>query len=75
MLEASHLYILKLLHTNDLFRNIHALDPYRMPSEGAWIRGQKIVEETIKQHLEQNEGAFPETSEFINIMCKCGKHA
>ena len=46
-----------------------------MPSEGAWIRGQKIVEETIKQHLEQNEGKFPETSELIKILCKCEKLA
>lgn len=56
-------------------RNIHALDPYRMPSEGAWIRGQRIVEETIKQHLEQNEDVFPETSKYTKIFCKCEKHS
>jgi len=42
-------------------RNIHALDPYRMPAEGAWIRGKNIAEETIKQHLAANDGAYPET--------------
>jgi len=42
-------------------RNIHALDPYRMPAEGAWIRGQQIAEETLSQHLKQNDGMYPET--------------
>jgi len=42
-------------------RNIHALDPYRMPAQGAWARGQKIAKETIKQHMEANQGQYPET--------------
>ena len=42
-------------------RNIHALDPYRMPSSGAWARGQRAAEETIKQHQEANDSAYPET--------------
>ncbi|KAL3920968.1 MAG: hypothetical protein SGILL_002998 [Bacillariaceae sp.] len=42
-------------------RNIHALDPYRMPSAGAWIRGQKAAEEIIRQHRESNDGSYPET--------------
>lgn len=42
-------------------RNIHALDPYRMPSEGAWARGQRAAEEILRQHQESNNGAFPET--------------
>jgi len=42
-------------------RNIHALDPYRMPSVGAWARGQKAVEEILKQHRAANEGRDPET--------------
>jgi magnesium chelatase subunit H len=42
-------------------RNIHALDPYRMPSTGAWIRGQKAAEEIIRQHRESNAGSYPET--------------
>ena len=42
-------------------RNIHALDPYRMPSAGAWARGQRIAKELIRQHREANEGKYPET--------------
>ena len=42
-------------------RNIHALDPYRMPSAGAWARGQRIAKELIKQHQNANAGQFPET--------------
>ena len=42
-------------------RNIHALDPYRMPSPSAWIRGQKAADEIIRQHREANNGTYPET--------------
>lgn len=42
-------------------RNIHALDPYRMPSAGAWARGQRAAEEIIRQHKYANDGTFPET--------------
>ena len=42
-------------------RNIHSLDPYRMPSLGAWARGERAAEEIIRQHLEANDGAYPET--------------
>jgi magnesium chelatase subunit H len=42
-------------------RNIHALDPYRMPSQGAWVRGQRAAEEIIRQHREANGGAYPQT--------------
>ena len=42
-------------------RNIHALDPYRMPSPGAWARGQKAAAEIIRQHKESNGGRYPET--------------
>lgn len=42
-------------------RNIHALDPYRMPSALAWARGSKAADEIIKQHQTSNNGAFPET--------------
>ena len=42
-------------------RNIHALDPYRMPSAAAWARGQRVAQETIRQHLEANGGLYPET--------------
>lgn len=42
-------------------RNIHALDPYRMPSAGAWARGERAAQEIIRQHLAANDGAYPET--------------
>ena len=42
-------------------RNIHALDPYRMPSAGAWARGQLAAEEILKQHRQLNNGEYPET--------------
>jgi len=42
-------------------RNIHALDPYRMPSAGAWLKGQRAAEEIIRQHRAANDGAYPET--------------
>ena len=42
-------------------RNIYSLDPYRMPSPGAWARGQRIAKELIRQHQEANDGSYPET--------------
>ncbi|MEH2071706.1 MAG: magnesium chelatase subunit H [Nostoc sp.] len=41
-------------------RNIHALDPYRMPSPGAYERGREIAQKIIAQHLEEH-GKYPET--------------
>ncbi|HAX75131.1 MAG TPA: magnesium chelatase subunit H [Cyanobacteria bacterium UBA11372] len=41
-------------------RNIHALDPYRMPSAGAYERGREIGRKIIAQHLEEY-GEYPET--------------
>lgn len=41
-------------------RNIHALDPYRMPSPAAYERGRKIAQTLIAQHL-QEQGTYPET--------------
>ncbi|HAZ43841.1 MAG TPA: protoporphyrin IX magnesium chelatase, partial [Cyanobacteria bacterium UBA11371] len=41
-------------------RNIHALDPYRMPSAGAYERGREIARKIIDQHLEEH-GEYPET--------------
>ncbi len=41
-------------------RNIHALDPYRMPSAGAYLRGKEIAKKIIEQNLEEN-GSYPET--------------
>ncbi|MBE8969746.1 magnesium chelatase subunit H, partial [Nostocales cyanobacterium LEGE 12452] len=41
-------------------RNIHALDPYRMPSPAAYERGREIAQKIIAQHLEEH-GKYPET--------------
>ena len=41
-------------------RNIHALDPYRMPSPAAAERGKEIARKIIAQHLEE-KGEYPET--------------
>ncbi|MEH2038293.1 magnesium chelatase subunit H [Nostoc sp.] len=41
-------------------RNIHALDPYRMPSPAAYERGREIGQKIIAQHLEEY-GKYPET--------------
>ncbi|MFH7026707.1 MAG: magnesium chelatase subunit H [Heteroscytonema crispum UTEX LB 1556] len=41
-------------------RNIHALDPYRMPSPAAYERGKEIAQKIIAQHL-QEYGKYPET--------------
>ncbi len=41
-------------------RNIHALDPYRMPSPAAYERGREVGKKIIAQHLEEH-GKYPET--------------
>ncbi|MBD1933919.1 MULTISPECIES: magnesium chelatase subunit H [Cyanophyceae] len=41
-------------------RNIHALDPYRMPSPAAYERGREIAKKIIDQHFQEN-GKYPET--------------
>jgi magnesium chelatase subunit H len=41
-------------------RNIHALDPYRMPSPAAFERGRKIALQILAQHQKEH-GTFPET--------------
>ena len=41
-------------------RNVHALDPYRMPSPAAFERGKAIGKQIIAQHLEEH-GDYPET--------------
>lgn len=37
-------------------RNIHALDPYRMPSPTAVIKGSSSAEAVLQMHREQNKG-------------------
>ena len=41
-------------------RNIHALDPYRMPSPAAYERGREIAKKILQQNLEE-KGEYPET--------------
>ena len=41
-------------------RNIHALDPYRMPSPAAYERGRAIAHQLIDQH-QKEKGEYPET--------------
>jgi magnesium chelatase subunit H len=41
-------------------RNIHALDPYRMPSPAAYERGREVAQNIIAQHLKEH-GEYPET--------------
>jgi magnesium chelatase subunit H len=42
-------------------RNIHALDPYRMPSPAAAERGARVARAILDQHRAANDGAYPET--------------
>ena len=41
-------------------RNIHALDPYRMPSPAAMERGARLAEAVLEQHRAAT-GTYPET--------------
>ncbi|CAB1111031.1 unnamed protein product [Ectocarpus sp. CCAP 1310/34] len=41
-------------------RNMHALDPYRMPSPAAWIRGSEAARLILEAHV-ADTGDFPET--------------
>jgi len=42
-------------------RNIHALDPYRLPSKVAMSRGRAAAGLTLEMHKKDNEGELPET--------------
>ena len=42
-------------------RNIHALDPYRMPSAAALARGSAAADAILAAHRAANDGAWPET--------------
>lgn len=45
----------------DAGRNIHALDPYRMPSQAALERGWAVAQGILDSHKQANAGAHPET--------------
>jgi magnesium chelatase subunit H len=42
-------------------RNIHSIDPWRIPSETAFKRGSLIADGLIAKHLAENDGVYPET--------------
>jgi len=42
-------------------RNIHSIDPWRIPSELAFKRGSQIADMLVKKHVEENGGVYPET--------------
>ncbi|HWQ26930.1 MAG TPA: magnesium chelatase subunit H [Chlorobaculum sp.] len=42
-------------------RNIHAIDPWRIPSELAFKRGKQIADTIIRKHQEENNGEYPQT--------------
>ncbi len=42
-------------------RNLHAIDPWRIPSEAAYLRGSKIGATIVKRHLEESGGVYPES--------------
>lgn len=42
-------------------RNIHALDPYRMPSAAAWERGSAVAANIVEQHRAEHGDVYPET--------------
>ena len=42
-------------------RNIHSIDPWRIPSVLAFKRGSLIADSIVKKHLEENDGQYPET--------------
>ena len=42
-------------------RNIHSIDPWRIPSELAFRRGKLIADSIVKKHREENNGEYPET--------------
>jgi magnesium chelatase subunit H len=48
------------LHVLPTGRNIHAIDPWRIPSELAFTRGTQIADAIVARHLEEH-GEYPET--------------
>ncbi|MEN9227168.1 MAG: magnesium chelatase subunit H [Gloeomargarita sp. HHBFW_bins_205] len=46
-------------------RNIHAIDPWRIPSELAYRRGQQIADALLAKHRAENNGQYPETIALV----------
>lgn len=42
-------------------RNIHSLDPFRIPTDSAFSRGVRIAEALIEAHRNDHGGEYPET--------------
>ncbi|NTW50805.1 MAG: magnesium chelatase subunit H, partial [Chlorobiales bacterium] len=42
-------------------RNMHSIDPWRIPSETAFRRGSQIADTILERHLAENNGVYPET--------------
>lgn len=42
-------------------RNIHSIDPWRLPSDAALVRGAQMAEQLLAQHRQSSEGAYPQT--------------
>ncbi len=42
-------------------RNIHSLDPFRVPTDSAYQRGARIAESLIAAHLAEHNGVYPQT--------------
>ncbi len=42
-------------------RNIHSLDPFRVPTDSAYQRGVRIAESLVATHLAEHGDAYPET--------------
>lgn len=46
-------------------RNIHAVDPHRIPSAVAWRRGQQVVGALVQRLRAQSGGAYPESVAMV----------
>lgn len=42
-------------------RNIHSIDPWRLPSDAALARGMQMAEQMLAQHRLSSKGAYPQT--------------
>lgn len=54
-------------------RNIHALDPYRMPSQVAMSRGRAAANLTLSQYMRDNN-ELPETVSAVNLPISLHTH-